>query len=202
MSTKTSFKPSSIFAAVIVCGLATLNADGVVAQQANPVIQLQPQMGATLNNAANQTVSRIQRQGFVPQNIQGLPQVSAEPIAPVKMPQSNREVAPQVHSQPLKKLPPAVSRDTTTSTANDGLTSIINKNDSAIRTTIESPKFVNLNKPAVIKVNLLKTQVKSNVGQVEFLVALPKSAKLISATPEPTMIEGQMLQFNLKDLQR
>ena len=194
MPVNTLFKPSRMIAAAIVCGLITFDSSALLAQQPNPVIQLQPQVGATLNNAANQTVSRIQRQGFVPQNIQGFPQVSAEPIAPVSpVRQAPKRVVSQLKPQPAKNLPPAVVAN---KAAKDSL-AIVNNNDSAIRTTIESPKFVNLNKPAEIKVNLVNTG-KTNVGQVEFLVALPKSAKLISATPKPTMVEGQMLQFNLK----
>ena len=169
-------------------------------QQTNGVIQLQPQTGATLNKAASQTVSRIQRQGFVPQNIQGLPQVSAEPIAPPSLspvPQATKKIVSQLQSQPVKKPTPTVVQNKKASVVSNDYAAIVNNNDSAIRTTIESPKFVNLNKSAVVKVNLENTG-KTNVGQVEFLVALPKSAKLVSATPEPTMVEGQMLQFNLK----
>ena len=196
MSIKILFKPSSLIATAIVCGLVTFDATTLAAQQANPIIRLQPQTGAMLKNATSQTVSRVQRQSFVPQNIQGLPRISAEPIAPVSpapVKQTPKQVVPQLKPQSLKKLPPAVVE----TPASEDFSAIVNNNDSAIRTTIESPKFVNLNKPAVIKVNLVNTG-KTNVGQVEFLVALPKSAKLVSASPEPTMAEGQMLQFNLK----
>ena len=195
MPTMTLFKQRSFIAAAIVCGLVTFDAATLVAQQANPIIQLQPQTGAAIKSAVSPTVSRIQRQGFVPQNIQGVPQIIAEPIAPVSS--VTKQVVGQLKSQPLKKLPPAIAKKAATPATNSGYPSIKNNNDSAISTTIEAPKFVNLNKPAVIKVSLENTG-KTNVGQVEFLVALPKFTKLISASPEPTMVEGQMLQFNLK----
>ena len=201
MSIKKILKPSNLCAAAIVCGLVAFNANTVVAQQTNGVIQLQPQTGATLNNAASQTVSRVQRQGFVPQSIQGLPQISAEPIAPVSspppVPKAIKQLVPQLKPQPAKKLPPTVTKTTAAPATGKDYSAIVNNNDSNIRTTIESPKFVNLNKQAVVKVNLENTG-KTNVGQVEFLVALPKFVKLVSATPQPTMAEGQMLQFNLK----
>ena len=200
MSIENLFKPSSMFAAAIVCGLFAFIGDTLVGQQTNGVIQLQPQTGAPLNSGVSKTVSRIQRQGFVPQAIQGIPEVSAEPIAPASpppVPKAAKQVVSQLQSQPLKKLPPAVTQSTTVPSTSKDYSSIVNNNDSSIRTTIESPKFVNLNKQAVIKVNLENTG-KTDVGQVEFLVALPKFAKLVSATPQPTMVEGQMLQFNLK----
>ena len=199
MSMRKNPKSHRILAATIALGLLAFNTNAMGAQQSNGVIQLQPQAGATLTKAANQTVSRVQHQGFVPQSVKGLPQVSAEPIAPVPLTpiQHPTKQVVQTPSQPLKKLPPAPTKTTPTAKPNSGFSSIVNNSDSAIRTTIESPKFVNLNKPAVVKVNLANTG-KTDVGQVEFLVALPKYVKLISATPKPTMVEGQMLQFNLK----
>ena len=198
MSIKKLKKRRQVFAAAIVSSVLVLNTTAIGAQQSNGVIQLQPQAGTVVNNAISQTASRIQRQGFVPQNIQGFPQVSAEPIAPTSLPPAPaKQVNSPLQPQPLKKLTPAVAKKTSAPVTKTDYSAIVNNNDSAIRTTIESPKFVNLNKQAVIKVNLENTG-KTNVGQVEFLVALPKFAKLVSATPEPTMVEGQMLQFNLK----
>lgn len=192
MSIINTFKPFSIFATTIACGLLAFSADAISAQQSGGVIQLQPQTGATIEKAASQTVSRVKRQSFVP-GVQGLPQVSAEPIAPPAAAPAIKPVAVK-QAQPKKKAPA-----TQTPSAQTTRKAIVSNNDSAIRTTVESPKFVNLNKPAVVKVNLENTG-KTAVGQVEFLVALPKSAKLVSATPEPTMTDGQMLQFNLKTL--
>ena len=200
MSIKSIFKPRPVFTVAIICGLISVNANVIGAQQTNGIIQLQPQTGATLNKAASETVSRIQRQGFVPQNMQSLPQVSAEPIAPKQLqqvPQATKQLVSPLQALPLKKRTPAVIETAKAPATSNDYSAIVNNNDSAIRTTIESPKFVNLNKQAVVKVNLENTG-KTNVGQVEFLVALPKFAKLVSATPEPTMVEGQMIQFNLK----
>lgn len=194
MSIKNTLKPSRLITAALICVTATYNAGTINAQQSGGLIQLQPQAGATIKKAASQTVSRVKRQSFVP-GAHGLPQVSAEPITPssaapvikpVAVKQTNkRKKAPVV--QTARANQPKASR------------SLVSNNDSAIRSTVESPKFVNLNKPATVKVNLVNTG-KTAVGQVEFLVALPKSAKLISANPEPTVVDGQMLQFNLKTL--
>jgi len=134
MSFLSPFKPSRMIAAAIVCGLVTLDSTAVLGQGANPVIQLQPQTGATLKKAASQTVSRIQRQGFVPQNIQGLPKVSAEPIAPPSLaPQAARPAVPKLMPQSLKKLAPAVARTKPAARAGKNLSSIVNNSDSAIR---------------------------------------------------------------------
>ena len=194
MPIKNTLKTASIFATAIVCGLVSLNSDALAGQQSGGIIQLQPQTGATIQKAASQTVSRVRRQSFVP-SIQGIPQVSAEPIAPPSIPPAAVKPA-----RPLKKPPvPRTVKSPIPQATRTSSSAIVNNNDSAIRTTVESPKFVNLNKPAVVKVNLENTG-KTAVGQVEFLVALPEASKLVSATPEPTMVEGQMLQFNLKTL--
>ena len=200
MLIKNIMKTASIFATAIICGLVSLNSDALAGHQSGGVIQLQPQTGATIQKTEPQTVSRVRRQSFVP-SVQGLPQVAAEPIAtpkapptPVSKPVAVKRIQPPKKSptvQVAKSSPQKVSRSTSST--------IVNNDDSSIRTTIQSPKFVNLNKPALVKVNLQNTG-KTSVGQVEFLVALPTSTKLASATPEPTNVDGQVLQFNLKTL--
>ena len=194
MSIRNTFKPTSTFV-VALCGLLALSTNAIGGQQSNPVIQLQPQTGATVNKAASETMSRIRRKGFVPQAIQGLPKISAEPIAPITPPTPTTK---QPAAQPTKKTPTSPTVDNSTAKApRQTQSAIVSSQDSIIRTTIESPKFVNLNKPAVVKVGLENTG-KTPVGQVEFLVALPEFTKLVSASPEPTAVNGQMLQFNLK----
>lgn len=198
MPIKHTIKTASVFATAIVCGLVSFSSDVLASQQSGGVIQLQPQTGATIRKAASQTVSRVRRQSFVP-SVQGLPQVSAEPITPPSAPTPTKPVAVKKTQPPKKSLAIQVANNSSVRTTRTGSSKIVNNNDSAIRTTIQSPKFINLNKPAAVSVNLENTG-KTAVGQVEFLVALPTSIKLASATPEPTMVEGQMLQFNLKTL--
>lgn len=199
MPIKNAIKTAGIFAAVIVYGLVTFSSNAIAVQSSNRVIQLQPQTGATLNKAASQTASRIKREGFVPQSIQGLPQVSAEPIVTTPAAPAPKKVVAKPSAKPVQKLPPRPVVTKPAKGMSSGSKAIVNNNDSAIRTTIESPKYVNLNKPAVVKVDLENTG-KTAVGQVEFLVALPKFAKLVSASPQPTQVDGQLVQFNLKTL--
>ena len=200
MPIKNTIKTASVFATAIVCGIVSFNSDALAGQQSG-VIQLQPQTGATIQKAAAQTVSRVRRQSFVP-SAQALPQVSAEPIAPPSVP---RVSAPAIKPVAAKQAPPRkaqprqATKISTAKTSHTNTSAIVNNDDSSIRTTVESPKFVNINKPALVKVKLENTG-KTPVGQVEFLVALPESTKLASATPEPTMVEGRLLQFNLKAL--
>ena len=200
MPIKNTIKTASVFATAIVCGIVSFNSDALAGQQSG-VIQLQPQTGATIQKAAAQTVSRVRRQSFVP-SAQALPQVSAEPIAPPSVP---RVSAPAIKPVAAKQAPPRkaqprqATKISTAKTSHTTTSAIVNNDDSSIRTTVESPKFVNINKPALVKVKLENTG-KTPVGQVEFLVALPESTKLASATPEPTMAEGRLLQFNLKAL--
>ena len=200
MPIKNTIKTASVFATAIVCGIVSFNSDALAGQQSG-VIQLQPQTGATIQKAAAQTVSRVRRQSFVP-SAQALPQVSAEPIAPPSVP---RVSAPAIKPVAAKQAPPRkaqprqATKISTAKTSHTNTSAIVNNDDSSIRTTVESPKFVNINKPALVKVKLENTG-KTPVGQVEFLVALPESTKLASATPEPTMAEGRLLQFNLKAL--
>ena len=197
MPIKNNFKPASVFA-VVLCGLATLSATAIGAPQSNGVILLQPQTGTKLNQVSPETVSRVKRQGFVPQSIQGSPKVSAEPIASVPFAPATKQIVDQPNAQLMGNRPvsPAVENSPSTTTLKNN-SAVINNQDSIVRTTIESPKFVNLNKPAIVKINLENTG-RTPVGQVEFLVALPKAAKLVLASPEPTMVDGQMLQFNLR----
>ena len=199
MPIKNAIKTAGIFAAVIVYGLATFSSNAIAVQSSNRVIQLQPQTGATINKAASQTASRIKREGFVPQSIQGLPQVSAEPIVTTPAAPASKKVVAKPSAKPVQKLPPRPVVTKPAKGMSSGSKAIVNNNDSAIRTTIESPKYVNLNKPAIVKVDLQNTG-KTAVGQVEFLVALPKFAKLVSASPQPTQVDGQLVQFNLKTL--
>ena len=199
MPIKNAIKTAGIFAAVIVYGLATFSSNAIAVQSSNRVIQLQPQTGATINKAASQTASRIKREGFVPQSIQGLPQVSAEPIVTTPAAPAPKKVLAKPSAKPVQKLPPKPVVTKPAKGMSSGSKAIVNNNDSAIRTTIESPKYVNLNKPAIVKVDLQNTG-KTAVGQVEFLVALPKFAKLVSASPQPTQVDGQLVQFNLKTL--
>ena len=107
MSIRNTFKPTSTFV-VALCGLLALSTNAIGGQQSNPVIQLQPQTGATVNKAASETVSRIRRKGFVPQAIQGLPEISAEPIAPFTPPAPTTE---QPAAQPAKKTPTSPTVD-------------------------------------------------------------------------------------------
>ena len=197
MPIKNNFKPASVFA-VVLCGLATLSATAIGAPQSNGVILLQPQTGTKLNQVSPETVSRVKRHGFVPQSIQGSPKVSAEPIASVPFAPATKQIVDQPNAQLMGNRPvsPAVENSPSTTTLKNN-SAVINNQDSIVRTTIESPKFVNLNKPAIVKINLENTG-RTPVGQVEFLVALPNAAKLVLASPEPTMVDGQMLQFNLE----
>ena len=200
MPIKNVIKTVSVFATALVCGLVLFSSGVLAGQQSGGVIQLQPQTGATIPKAASQTVSRVRRQSFVPSD-QSLPQVSAEPIAPPSAPPVATPAVKPVAAKKAQRVTksPATRTAKIAPTKTTGSLTIVNNKHTAIRTTVESPKFVNLNKPALVKVDLENTG-KIAVGQIEFLVALPASTKLVSATPEPTVVDGQMLQFNLKTL--
>ncbi len=73
------------------------------------------------------------------------------------------------------------------------------KLDSLIQTSIDSPKFVNVNKEATIKIDVANT-ANIPVNAVGFTAVLPSHAKLISATPTPTDIDGQVLKFDLNSI--
>ena len=157
MPIKNTIKTASVFATAIVCGLVSFNSDALAGQQSGGVIQLQPQTGAAIRKADPQTASRVRRQSFVP-SVPGLPQISAEPIAPPSVPTPTNKPVAVKKSQPPKKSPAIqVANNSTAKTTRTGSSTIVNNNDSAIRTTVQSPKFINLNKPALVKVNLENT---------------------------------------------
>jgi uncharacterized repeat protein (TIGR01451 family) len=194
-------------------------------QSVNRVIQLQPQAGATVVKPQPNTASRIKRKTLpiaaasVQQSLEAIPQVGSEPIrvpqvlqSPIaatapkvtkrlarlpdaivaKPVDSPAETAEKVVSKKLDVLPAASAP--VKATAKSG--NIVSKAQSLIKTEIFSPKFVNVNKPAVVKIQL------SNLGdtpvdQVEFLAALPAHVKLVSASPKPASVEGQVLRFAL-----
>jgi uncharacterized repeat protein (TIGR01451 family) len=179
-------------------------------QPVNRVIRLQPQTGSKAKDTNPTTVSRVQRNEFqatasgqapnvgydkirVPKVLQS---TQAAPPAPQKLPSARAaelpSKAPTNVSKPIAAKPAAARKSTTSK-------SLISSLDSSIRTTIESPRFVNVNKTAVVTARLANTG-KTEVGQVEFLVALPSHARLVSATPKPAAIDGQIVRFNLSGM--
>lgn len=167
-------------------------------QPVNRVIRLQPQTGATIQQAEPATVSRVQRNGLQPV---AAPSVGYEKIQVPKVLQGGQAT---VAAKPVSAKPPkAVSKSyvpaaPSRSTATAGKP-MISKLDSAIVTTIQSPRFVNVNKEATVTAQLTNTG-KTAVGQVEFVVALPGHVKMISASPQPAAVDGQLVRFNLRGM--
>jgi uncharacterized repeat protein (TIGR01451 family) len=98
---------------------------------------------------------------------------------------------------------PVQQVSTTKSTVKNPESTIANrmtaKLDSLIQTSINSPRFVNVNKEATIKIDVTNT-ANIPVNAVGFTAVLPTHTKLISATPTPSAIDGQVLKFDLDSI--
>ncbi len=66
-----------------------------------------------------------------------------------------------------------------------------------ISTRIISPKSINLNEPAHIKVQL-KNNSRADAGNVALTAVLPAHVKLSSSSPRPTKVDGQTLSFSIQ----
>ncbi len=198
-------RKSAMIAATACLFLSSTDVDAQEAfvgdkQPVNRVIRLQPQTGATIQKTEPAKVSRVARNDFptatapsvgyekirVPKVLLGNEAVNATPPAPANLPNATAKNNGNVPAAPSRREATDVKP-------------MVSKLDSAIRTTIQSPPFVNVNKEATVTAELTNTG-KTGVGQVEFVVALPSHVKLISASPQPAAVDGQLVRFNLRGM--
>lgn len=73
---------------------------------------------------------------------------------------------------------------------------LTSNSEALIKTRIQSPKFVNVNKQAPIKITVTNSG-QTSVENVTFEATLPTNTKLVSASPQPIAVDGQVMQFEL-----
>ena len=173
----------------------------VVAQEANPgdqqpiqrVIILDQQK---INSSFSPTAPKV---GFdeikVPQVLQS-PAAKNQLLKPLPV-QSN--VKPSFMPGGVPAQQASTAKSAVTKPERTVSTRMTAKLDSLIQTSIDSPRFVNVNKEATIKIDVANT-ASIPVNAVGFTAVLPSHAKLISATPTPTDIDGQVLKFDLNSI--
>lgn len=71
-----------------------------------------------------------------------------------------------------------------------------NSSNAQIQTTIESPKFVNVNKPADVAITLTNNSNQPSENVV-CVATLPAHTKIAAVSPQPADVQGQTLTFNL-----
>ena len=90
---------------------------------------------------------------------------------------------------------PVFSAPTRTSVVNKA-SLMTNQSESQIKTTIQSPKFVNVNKPVEISITLANTASQPSENIIcEAIV--PSHTKIIGVSPQPIDIDGQTLKFEM-----
>ncbi|MEL7498659.1 MAG: hypothetical protein AAFN77_13715 [Planctomycetota bacterium] len=137
-----------------------------------PQAAISTQQLSSGQTSATPTSSPIQIQG----NVAPI-QKSYTPAMPAKYTNKPASVTP---AQPGTKSP----------------STLTSKAESLIKTTIQSPKFINVNKQAPIKITVSNAG-QTDVENVKFQAMLPTHTKLVSASPQPVAVDGQIVQFQL-----
>lgn len=125
---------------------------------------------------------------------------TAEPIRPSWTPATpvNFKKPAGVKSlTPAKiKTPTTIAKPADRSAIKTSSKSLTSNAESLIKTKIVSPKFVNVNKPASLRITVSNSG-QNSVENVGFHATLPPHTKLISASPQPVSVDGQLMKFEL-----
>lgn len=123
--------------------------------------------------------------------------------SPVTRPQlGSTATSPQIKKSFTPAIPvkfattPTAPPTTANTTASAAATAITSDSQSMVKTSIEFPKFVNVNKTAPIQITVSNSG-KTAVENVGFTATLPAHAELISSSPKPISVDGQTLKFEL-----
>lgn len=191
-------------AAILTFGLATNSlhaAQGFIGddQPVNRVIKLQSGQGS---NTAPPQVSYDDIE--VPSALKSLPVQGTQkvqqptrktPAKPISFSPSAFGTTPAMSSglRPLK--PSSAVRAEPSNVKGDGKM-IVTKRANMISTEISSPKYVNVNQPAQVLVNL-RNEGRDAVENVRLITTLPPHTKLVGSSPQPSNVEGQIYEFTV-----
>lgn len=127
-------------------------------------------------------------------------QAPGHPLAPIQNsfqpPVQERAAPPSPFTPASLKREPVAPAATAPATP---LQPVVSQQAALIRTRIQSPPFINVNKPAEVGIEIINSG-DAPVAAVSLLATLPEHTRLVSAEPEPAAVEGNQLRFDLASL--
>ena len=111
-------------------------------------------------------------------------------VQDLAIPSTSQQIAPNLQPTPTVNPEPNQMGDPSSQESEE----LVSRQENMVSTEIRSPKSVNVDQPAEMRINL-RNHSQEAVSNVKLIANIPDHAKFVSATPRPSRVKGQMYEF-------